>query len=350
LFEIMKRPQILAVIVLAIGLAGYAYSHYGPATLVLTGMVTTNDVIVSSQVGGQIGELRVREGDTVRQGDVVATIVPDELKAETDYYSQSALGLTSQVHESQAALRLQERQLNHQTTQAQAALLATEAEVGAGAAEVAVANVTFNRTRDLASQQIASSQDLDRAKAALDAALANLDALRKKADAQREAVALARANAEEVTVKRSQVETTKHQEAAASAQSDKAAVRLGYAALKAPINGVVDVRAARAGEYVNAGQPVLTLVNPDDLWVRADVEESYIDRVRAGDTLTVRFPSGEEREATVFHRGVDAGYATQRDVSRTKRDIKTFEIRLRVDNKDRRLALGMTAYVMLPVR
>jgi HlyD family secretion protein len=51
----------------------------------------------------------------------------------------------------------------------------------------------------------------------------------------------------------------------------------------------------------------------------------------------------------VFYRGVDAGFATQRDVSRTKRDIKTFEIRLRVDNHDRRLAVGMTAYVLLPV-
>jgi HlyD family secretion protein len=46
---------------------------------------------------------------------------------------------------------------------------------------------------------------------------------------------------------------------------------------------------------------------------------------------------------------VDAEYATQRDVSRTKRDIKTFEIRLRCDNRDRRLAVGMSAYVTLPV-
>jgi HlyD family secretion protein len=94
----------------------------------------------------------------------------------------------------------------------------------------------------------------------------------------------------------------------------------------------------------------VTLVNPDDLWVRADVEETYIDRVKIGDTFTVRFPSGLERPGVVFYRGVDAGYATQRDVSRTKRDIKTFELRLRVDNADRRMALGMTAYVALPVR
>jgi len=89
-------------------------------------------------------------------------------------------------------------------------------------------------------------------------------------------------------------------------------------------------------------------VNPDDLWVRADVEESYIDRVKVGDKLRVRLPSGEEREGTLFFRGVDASFATQRDVSRTKRDIKTFEIRLRLDNTDRRLAVGMTAYVLLP--
>ena len=85
----------------------------------------------------------------------------------------------------------------------------------------------------------------------------------------------------------------------------------------------------RAGEVVNPGQPVVTLINLDDLWVRVDVEETYIDRVRIGDHLTVRLPSGDERQGTVFYRGADASFATQRDVSRTKRDIKTFEVRLR---------------------
>jgi HlyD family secretion protein len=61
-------------------------------------------------------------------------------------------------------------------------------------------------------------------------------------------------------------------------------------------------------------------------------------------------PSGEERQGTVIYRSADAGFATQRDVSRTKRDIKTFEVRLRADNIDRRLAVGMTTYVELPIR
>ena len=191
---------------------------------------------------------------------------------------------------------------------------------------------------------------LDQTRTAFDAAKARLDSLQKQVDAQRSALALANANAEQISVKRSQLQANQSQQAAANAQRTKADVRLTYTELHAPIDGIVDVRAARTGEVVTPGQPVLSLINPDDLWVRADVEETYVDGVRIGDTLTVRLPSGEEREGKVFYRGVDAAFATQRDVSRTKRDIKTFEVRLRVDNRDRRLAVGMTAYVLLPVR
>jgi hypothetical protein len=65
--------------------------------------------------------------------------------------------------------------------------------------------------------------------------------------------------------------------------------------------------------------------------------------------MLVRLPSGAEREGLVFYRGVDADYATQRDVNRSKRDIKTFEFRLRVDNRDRSLWPGLTAYVNVPL-
>jgi len=194
-----------------------------------------------------------------------------------------------------------------------------------------------------------SPQELDSARTAQMAAQGKLEALKRQVEAQRATVALARSNAEQIAVRRSQVQTSEHMKQAASAQSAKADVRLRYTEIHAPIDGIVDVRAVRVGEVVSPGQPIVTLINPDDLWVRVDVEESYIDRVRIGDVLTVRLPSGDERPGTVFFRGVDAGFATQRDVSRTKRDIKTFEMRLRVDNRDRHLAVGMTAYVLLPV-
>src|SRR6185436_18352252 len=137
------------------------------------------------------------------------------------------------------------------------------------------------------------------------AAQAKLEALKKQVEAQRATVALARSNAEQVTVRRSQVQTNEHMQAAAAAQQAKADVRLRYTEIHAPIDGIVDVRAVRAGEVVTAGQPVVTLINPDDLWVRADVEETYVDRVTIGQKMTVRLPSGAEREGTVFYRGVD---------------------------------------------
>jgi multidrug resistance efflux pump len=346
------RKQLALPVLLVAAIAGvwYVYFRTGPAVLVLTGIVTTNDVIVSPQIGGQIGDLTVKEGDVVKKDQLLATIKPDELQADTAYYRSNVAGLSSQVQESEAALRFQQRQTTDQIAQAESTVASTEAQVKAAAADLENARLTYSRTQDLAQQKVASAQELDQARTAFNAAQAKLDALNKQVEAQRSAVALARANAEQVSVRQNQVKANEHMQAAAAAQQAKADVRLRYTELHAPIDGIVDVRAVRAGEVVNAGQPVVTLINPDDLWVRADVEETYVDRVTIGQQITIRLPSGAEREGTIFYRGVDAGFATQRDVSRTKRDIKTFEIRLRVDNADRKLAVGMTAYVLLKLQ
>jgi HlyD family secretion protein len=207
----------------------------------------------------------------------------------------------------------------------------------------------YQRNQKLSKEGVATPEQVDSAKTAFDVAKSRLESVGKQIEAARAAVALAKGSAEQIAMRRSQVLSNRKQQAAAAAQRAKADVRLAYTQIKAPIDGIVDVRAALPGEVVTPGQPVLTIINPDDLWVRVDLEETYIDRVRNGDTLTVRLPSGAERPGKVFYRGVDAGFATQRDVSRTKRDIKTFEVRLRVDNSDRRLAVGMSAYVVVPL-
>ena len=341
--------RLVLIVIVAAGVGAYFYLHRAPATLVLTGIVTTDDVIVSPQIGGQIEQLLAKEGDAVKKGQLVAVIVPDELRADTAYFTHNVAGLSSQVQESEAALRFQERQTADQILQAESNLASSEAQVVAAAADLENARLVYSRTENLSKRGIVPPQELDQSRTAANAAQAKLDAIKKQVDAQRAAVALARSTAEQTAVRRSQVQANEHLKAAANAQRTKADVRLRYTELHAPIDGIVDVRAVRVGEVVNPGQPVVTVINPDDLWVRVDVEESYIDRVRIGDALTVRLPSGVERQGTVFYRGVDASFATQRDVSRTKRDIKTFEVRLRVDNSDRRLAVGMTAYVVLPI-
>jgi HlyD family secretion protein len=347
----MSRQRLGLIVVLAVALAAAAWivAHRRPADLTLTGVVTTHDVVVSSQVGGQIGQLLVREGDTVTKGQKLAVIVPDELRADSAYYAHAAAGASSQVQESEAALRYQEQQTADQIRQAQASQASAEAQLAQAQADLDNAKTTFARHQQLLQTGVVSEQDLDNARTAYDAARARVASLAKQVDVARSAVALVRSNAEQIAMRRSQLTASEQQRAAAAAQQQKADVRLGYTDIQSPLDGIVDVRAARQGEVVTAGQPIVTIINPDDLWVRADVEETYIDRIRLGDHLRVRLPSGAELQGAVFYKAADAGFATQRDVSRTKRDIKTFEIRLRVDNHERRLAVGMTAYVMLPL-
>ncbi len=345
----MSRKLPILILILAIAAAGAYWATRARARAVqLTGIVTTEDVIVSSQIQGRLARLTVKEGDTVTVGQLVAVIEPEELRADRAYYAHTEENASAQVQAAEAELKFQEAQTRDQIRQAEAALAAAEAQQAEAAADLERARLDYDRTQGLFKQNIVAVSVLDQARTTYDASKARVESLRKQVDAQRAAVALARSTAEQITVRRSQLLAGQHQLAAMEAQKTRAQVRLSYTEIRAPIAGIVALRAARQGEVVNPGQAILSLINPDDLWVRADVEETYIDGVRLGDRMPVLLPSGVERAGTVFFRGVDAGYATQRDVSRTKRDIKTFEIRLRVDNSDRRLWPGLTAFVTLP--
>src|SRR4029453_8177488 len=134
--------RILIPFVVVVAGAAYAFSSLRPKALTLTGIVTTNDVIVSPQVAGQVAQLLVAEGDVVKKGQLLATITPDELRADTAYYAQNAAGLSSQVRESEAALRFEQSQTSQQTAQAESTLASIEAQVKAAAADLSVATST----------------------------------------------------------------------------------------------------------------------------------------------------------------------------------------------------------------
>jgi RND family efflux transporter MFP subunit len=282
-----KRKIFILILILAVVSGGIYYATARQSSeIILTGIVTTDEVIVSPEIQGRLQQLLVKEGDAVSNHELLGVIQPAEQEADVSYYSN--------IVQQYAALVIQAK------------------------AQLENANLTYQRDEPLYEHKAISEQDYVQAKTAREAAVAFVDSLNK-------------------------------QKEAAEAQMEKARIQLGYTQILSPLNGIVDTRTALQGEVLNVAQPIVTLINEDDLWVRADVEETYIDSIRLGDKLQVTFPSGAVREGTVYFRGVDADYATQRDVSRTKRDIRTFEIRLRCDNRDRRLAVGMTAYVTLPL-
>jgi HlyD family secretion protein len=340
---------VLIVAALVLGAALYYALAGRQGDIVLTGIVTTDDVIVSSEVQGRLQELLAKEGDTVTEGQVLGRIRPQEAKADVAFYTDSERQSASQVEEAEANLRFQEAQTSNQIHQAEANLAAAHAQVAMAVADEENARLNFEREDAMYKKGVEAAQAFDQSRTAHAAAKAHVEALRKQEQAAEATVALAKGNADQIAARRAALQASVHQLAAMGSQKEKAQVHLDYTEIRAPIDGVVDVRAALPGEVVAPGKAIVTLIDPDDLWVRADVEESFIDSVRLGDQMTVRLPSGTERQCSVFHRGVDADFATQRDVSRTKRDIKTFEIRLRCDNAGRDLAVGMTAYVILPL-
>ncbi len=165
-----KRLLPLGLLVLAgAGIAAYVIWSR-PTALVLTGIVTTNDVIVSPQIAGQIRELRVVEGDTVKRDQILGVIAPDELRADLAYYASSAQGLTSQVQESEAALRFQQQQTVNQTKQAEATLASTKAQEQSAEADMESARLAFERSQKMVSQGIVTKEQFDQARTAYDAA------------------------------------------------------------------------------------------------------------------------------------------------------------------------------------
>jgi multidrug resistance efflux pump len=134
----------------------------------------------------------------------------------------------------------------------------------------------------------------------------------------------------------------------ARADSVAASARLGYTELRAPVSGVVQVLAARRGELVGPGTPVAVIVDADHLWVRAAAPETQAGAVAVGDSLTVELPSGDTVRGRVISKGIEGDFATQHDVSTSKRDIRAVTFRVSIPNPRRTVVPGMTVQVMLP--
>src|ERR1700689_4911008 len=94
----MKRKIPILIFILAVVAGGiyYATARQSSET-VLTGIVTTDEVIVSPEIQGRLQQLLVQQGDTVTNGQLVAVIQPQEWNAQMQYYTNSARQSSAQV-------------------------------------------------------------------------------------------------------------------------------------------------------------------------------------------------------------------------------------------------------------
>ncbi len=343
-----NRIFVILGVLFLISLGWYFFSTKRSDDLQLIGTVDANEVIVSSRIPGRIEALKVDEGDTVRTGQLIATIQSDDLAEARNAAEATA---TSQRYLLQQA-RDTERQLGgstaSQVVNAEAQMRAAQASLVQAQAQLEHQNADTSRTVMLAAQGVASDQSRDEAVTSLDAAKAAVDTAKQNVAAAAAALKVAEANTAQAQAQGKAVAATHSEMKNAQALLNQAQVQLGYAQIVSPISGKVNVRAARQGEVVAAGTPIVTITDLTQTWIYAPLPETQADSVQLGDSLRVVMPSGASLQGKVIAKSAEADFATQRDVSRRKRDIETVRLKLLIDNPAMRYVPGMLAEVYVP--
>jgi HlyD family secretion protein len=313
----------------------------------LIGVVDANQVIVSPQVQGRISKLLVDEGTVVKQGDLIAVLDPAELEAQARAAAATIDSLRSQVSATESTSVATQGATTSSVANAQARLESARAQLIQAEATLQRVESDSRRTIELAQRGVASDQERVQAESNLKAQQAVVTSLQQQVTAAQADLNIAIANTHQAHAAQSTVASTRAQLSNAEAQLKEAEVRLGYTKIYAPVSGTVSVRAAREGEFLSAGQPIVTIVDFGDTWVRAAIPETEADHIGIGDTLRVRLPGGTQTSGKVFFKSPEADFATQRDVSRRKRDIKTLVLKVRLDNPKGAYVPGMTADVLV---
>jgi len=342
-----NRFFMLLGVIFVIAATYYYFSTNHTHDLVLIGTVDSNQVIVSAQVEGRIEKLLVDEGTPVKAGDLIAVLDPSELQAEEAAATANIASLQHKVAEMEHTEKSTTGSTSSDVANAKAKLSSAQAQLLQAQAALERTESDSRRTIELAKAGVASDQERVQAET-------NLQAAQATVQAQKDLVTAAEADLNSAVAKTYQANAAKSTVAAteadlknAIAQKNQAAVRLGYTNIYAPVSGTVSVRAARQGEVVNIGAPIVTIVDLNDTWVRAEIPETYADHIGYGDAMNIQLPGGTITTGKVFFKGVEADFATQRDVSRRKRDIKTIVLKVRLHNPKGAYVPGMTAEIMV---
>jgi multidrug resistance efflux pump len=343
-----NRILILMGILLIVSFCWYLFSTERSTDLQLIGTVDDNEVVVSSRIPGRIQQLTVDEGDSVTASELIATIQSEDLAAARNAAEATAASQHFKLQQTQDTQQQTQGSTTSQVANAQAQLQVAQASLLQAQAQYQQQAADSNRTVALAKQGVMSQQASEEAAASLHAAQAAVDAARQSVAAAEASLKLAQANTLQAQAAAKTVASTRSEVQSAKALLNQAQVELGYANVVAPISGKINVRAARQGEVVSPGTPIVTITDLTQTWGYAPLPETEADSVQLGDSLRVVMPSGATIQGKVINKSAEADFATQRDVFRRKRDIKTIQLKLLIDNPGMKFVPGMTAEVYIP--
>jgi HlyD family secretion protein len=292
-----------------------------PAPRILQGQVEATQIDVAAKVPGRVDSLLVREGESVRKGQLLAVLDSPEIRARL--VQANSARTAAGAMKSKAEHGAREEEIRAARDLWQRAEHATE-----------LARKTLGRVQNLHRDGVVSTQRLDEAEA-------QYQTSRDAADAARAGYDMARAGAR-----------TEDRDAASAIEGQAAGVVQEVASyleetrLRSPIAGDVVDLVVDPGELVATGYPVLSLVDLKDIWVTFNVREDELPGLGMGRRIQVSVPALENRklELVVSYIAPAGEFATWRATNAQGGfDLKTFEVRARPAGPVEGLRPGMSA-------
>jgi HlyD family secretion protein len=301
--------------------------------VVLSGRVEGDDSAIAPKTTGRILELRVREGDTVKAGDIIAILDDEQVRArenqaravlvEAEAKERSASDQIAVLREQMSQNQLQTDQskidAGGRVRQAEADLAAAEADLAQQQAAYQIAAFNKEAYGKLAKSGAVSEQQGLQYAATADQQAAAVTAAKRRVESSQGALTTARANLENPGIRKSQVDLVGKQiteqsaeMANARATTEQARAELAEAEanradliVKAPFDGTVATRAAEPGEVVVAGTALITLIDLSKVYLRGFVPEGEIGKVKVGQPARIYLDSNPKQALDAYVSRID---------------------------------------------
>lgn len=308
-----RTARIVILVILALGVYAlwrtiFTAPPLPPNVLALSGRIEGDESAISPKASGRIIKICFREGDSVHVGDIVAVLSDDQVMAREDQ-ARAAVAvaearsrfaaaqipvLEQQLFQSRLQTEQSKLEVAGRMRQAEAELAAAQADLARQEASYELALFNERAYTNLASRDEASQQQAKEATANAAQIAAAVAAARRRVVAAEGVVTTARADLQTPDIRLAQAETIQRQIAqqkaeVASAKASEAQARgqlLEAEAnrqdliVRAPFDAVVATRSAEPGEIVNAGTPIVTIVDLTKVYLRGFVPEGQIGKVK----------------------------------------------------------------------
>ncbi len=293
------RVALLAGMTVALGIWAADWARTALVFVHETDARVAADMIsVSSRVDGWLIARPVRSGDTVTKGDTLAVI--DARDAETRL--TQLLAELDRIEAERAAFAAEIEMVDNQTRSRilseRARLAASDALVLAVEHEFEYAEREFKRTEQLSGSGVVSAKSLDEARTGFLKAQKELVRARAMVATARALVDEAQAARREINLLERQRATLDFRQAEVLARIDRQQLDIADRTMTAPFDGVVSRAFVDPGEYVEAGQRIALLHDPEKIYVEANIRETDIRRLALGQRVTIEVDAYPDRPFT----------------------------------------------------